>query len=145
MAKEVAPIVKKIQDPQAFIEGLQVPAWIFDQQTLAFLAVNDVAVERYGYSQDQFLQMTILDIRPAADVTKMVRRAVHPREKGPSDHELWRHQHKDGMVFDVEITSYEIQFQGRAAELVVALPVAKRKARAVPVTVDSTKTLSAHA
>lgn len=85
MAKEVAPIVQKIQDPEAFIAGLQVPAWIFDQQTLAFLAVNNVAVERYGYSREQFLHMTILDIRPAEDVPKMLRRAVHPHEKGPSD------------------------------------------------------------
>lgn len=145
MAKEVAPIVQKIQDPEAFISGLQVPAWIFDQQTLAFLAVNNVAVERYGYSREQFLHMTILDIRPAEDVPKMLRRAVHPHEKGPSDREPWQHQRKDGKVFDVEITSYELQFDGHDAELVVALPMGARTPQAVRMAVASVKTRSAHA
>ena len=145
VAKEVAPIVQKIHDPEAFITGLQVPAWIFDQHTLAFLAVNDSAVERYGYSRKQFLRMTILDIRPAEDVPKMLRRAMHPHEKGPSDREPWRHQRKDGKVFDVEITSHELQFHEHNAELVVALPAEKRKAQAARLEVESPKAHSARA
>jgi len=145
VAKEVAPIVQSIPDPEAFISGLQAPAWIFDQHTLAFLAVNEVAVERYGYSREQFLHMTILDIRPAEDVPKMLRRVVHPHEKGPSEREAWKHQRKDGQVFDVEITSYEIQFQGRDAELVLALAAEKREAQSVRVAAEPCEARSAHA
>ena len=145
MAKEVAPIIQKIHDPEAFITGLQVPAWIFDQRTLAFLAVNDVAVERYGYSREQFLRMTILDIRPPEDVPKMVRRAMHPHEKGPSDREPWKHQRKDGRVFDVEITSYQIQFDGHDAELVLAISAGDRKIQAMQTSTQQFTSHSAHA
>src|SRR3989442_12286488 len=39
--------------------------WVFDRGTLRFLAVNDATVRRYGYSRDEFLSMTVEDIRPA--------------------------------------------------------------------------------
>jgi PAS domain S-box-containing protein len=112
-----------IDDPAGYIERLTVPAWIFDQQTLAFLDVNPVAIEQYGFSRTQFLQMTIMDIRPLEDLPKLIRKTLHPSRKGPSTKEPWRHMRCDGTVFDVEITSCEINFCGRKAELVVAVPV----------------------
>ena len=49
------------------------PMWIYDLQSLAFLAVNDAAVERYGYSREDFLAMTIADIRPPDDIEALYR------------------------------------------------------------------------
>ena len=92
--------------------------WIFDQETLDFLAVNDAAVQKYGYSRDEFLRMTILDIRPLEDIPKFLRSAVHPSHRGPSLQETWLHLTKFGTVIPVEITSYEITFEGRRAEVV---------------------------
>ncbi len=40
------------------------PMWAYDVETLAFLAVNDAAVDKYGYAREEFLEMTIEDIRP---------------------------------------------------------------------------------
>jgi PAS domain S-box-containing protein len=96
------------------------PMWIFDQETLAFLDVNYAAVQHYGYSRQQFLTMTILQIRPPADVPKLFAQTAHPDLKGQSTAEQWRHQAKDGTVFPVTITSWELTFRGRSAELVLA-------------------------
>src|SRR3954468_16183409 len=58
---------------------LPVPAWIFDHASLRFLAVNDAAVERYGWSRAEFLAMTVADIRPAEDVAAMRRTIANLR------------------------------------------------------------------
>ena len=95
------------------------PMWFFDQQTLAFLDVNQAAIRDYGYSRQEFLSMTVLDIRPPEDIPTFLHSAVHPHFKGPSQRELWRHRKKDGTVIEVEITSQEVKYQGRPAELVL--------------------------
>jgi PAS domain S-box-containing protein len=96
------------------------PMWIFDRATHDFLGVNDAAVQVYGYTRREFLTMTILDIRPAADITELLRQTLDPRLRGSSTGEKWRHQAKDGTVFPVAITSWELTFRGRHAELVLA-------------------------
>lgn len=101
----------------AFVES-PFPMWVFDQETLAFLDVNQTAIERYGYSREEFLKMTILDIRPTEDVPQLLHETLDPGRAGPSEKELWRHKGKDGVVFSVEITSWEITFRSRPAELV---------------------------
>jgi PAS domain-containing protein len=57
-------------------ETAETPMWVYDVKSLAFLAVNDAAVRLYGYSRDQFLAMTILDIRPAEDVIAILRETL---------------------------------------------------------------------
>lgn len=94
--------------------------WIFDQESLAFLDVNQAAIEIYGYSRQEFLGMTILDIRPPAEVPILVRHTLHPALAGPSTREQWTHKIKGGDVIKVEITSWQVNYQGRAAELVRA-------------------------
>ena|SRR5690242_6504239 len=95
------------------------PMWIFDTETLAFLAVNDAAVLQYGYSREQFLSMSILDIRPSADIMPVLREELQEHRHN-SVGERWRHLRKDGRLINVEITSYEFQFRGHVAELVIA-------------------------
>jgi PAS domain S-box-containing protein len=93
------------------------PMWIFDTQSLAFLEVNEAAVRHYGYTPEQFLEMTILDIRPAEDIPRLLRDELRDR-KYSADAELWHHRKRNGTVFDVKITSREIAFKGRVAEIV---------------------------
>src|SRR5581483_11100030 len=95
------------------------PMWIFDIETLAFLAVNDAAVLQYGYSREEFLSMTILDIRPSADVVLLLREELQEARHN-SRGEQWRHLRKDGSLVNVEITSYEVRFRERPAEVVIA-------------------------
>jgi PAS domain S-box-containing protein len=102
------------------------PMWVFDVETLRFLAVNDAAVHRYGYSRDEFLAMTIADIRPPEDVPTMLKEfggladAIQPGR-------AWRHRWKDGTVRDVEISSHPLRYGDRTARLVLALDVTDQK------------------
>ena len=107
------------------------PKWIFDVRTFAFLAVNEAAVRRYGFSQQDFLSMTILDIRPSEDIIPLVREELKDRNHN-SNHEHWRHRTRDGRVFEVDITSRAITFHGRQAEIVLAREVYDEKGRADP-------------
>jgi PAS domain S-box-containing protein len=102
------------------------PMWVYDLETLRFLAVNQAAIAHYGYSREEFLAMTIADIRPAEDVPRLlaeVRQSVDAR----LDHgSLWRHRRRDGSLIDVEIKWNRIDFNGSPAKLVLANDVTAR-------------------
>ena len=102
------------------------PTWVFDRETLRFLAVNAAAVRKYGYSRDEFLAMTLIDIRPPEDVPALLETVRALGESNESSG-AWRHQLKDGTVIDTENTSYALTFLGRAARVVVAVDVTQRK------------------
>jgi len=99
--------------------------WVYDRETLRFLAINAAAVRHYGYSRDEFLTMTLKDIRPAEDIPRMLEN-VKSAKDGTGSLGTWRHKKKDGTLIDVEITSYALQFDGRPAEVVVAADVTQR-------------------
>src|SRR5215470_1331547 len=121
MSTESKPILL-ITNPEAIaFTNEKTPMWIYDVRSLAFLAVNDAAVRRYGYSREEFLSMTILDIRPAEDVVPLLRDTLGARRHA-SDREHWRHRTEGGKVMDVQITSREVIFSGRLAEIVTAEP-----------------------
>ncbi len=102
------------------------PTWVFDRETLRFLAVNTAAVRKYGYSRDEFLAMTIKDIRPPEDIPSLLE-TVRALGEGNESSGAWRHRLKDGTVIDTENTSYALTFLGRAARVVVAVDVTQRK------------------
>jgi len=102
------------------------PTWVYDRQTLRFLAVNAAAIRKYGYSNEEFLAMTLKDIRPPEDVPAMLE-SVNAVRDGNESVGVWRHRQKNGTVADVEITSYALTFAGRDAEVVVAVDVTQRK------------------
>ncbi len=103
------------------------PMWVFDLETLRFLAVNDAAIAHYGYSRELFLNMTIEDIRPLEDIPRLMQNLNHPVEAGIDEAGVWRHRKQDGTLIDVEITSHRMNFGGRNAELVLAHDVTERK------------------
>src|SRR3954453_2770269 len=88
------------------------PMWVYDAQTLAFLAVNDAALRRYGWSREEFLTMAITDIRPRADVDRLLT-GIRSGDLGSHEPGLWRHKLRDGTVIDVEISAGRIVFEGR--------------------------------
>jgi PAS domain S-box-containing protein len=102
------------------------PTWVFDRETLRFLAVNGAAVSKYGYSRDEFLAMTLKDIRPPEDVPALLE-TVKALGEGNESSGAWRHRFKDGTIIDSENTSYALTFLGRAARVVVAVDVTQRK------------------
>jgi PAS domain S-box-containing protein len=102
------------------------PMWVYDPQSLRFLAVNDAAIIQYGYGEHEFLAMTIADIRPSEDLPRL--QADVRRHAGDvlQHAGVWRHRRKDGSIISVEIVSHSLQFAGRAARLVLATDVTAR-------------------
>jgi PAS domain S-box-containing protein len=107
------------------------PMWVYDLETLSFLAVNQATLRRYGYSSEEFLTMTIKDIRPSEDVSALLGHVANisagPNFAGVNEAGAWRHQKKDGTIIDVEISAYPLTFAGRSAELVLASDITERK------------------
>lgn len=92
--------------------------WIYDVHTLGILDVNEAAIQRYGYSKDEFLGLTIKDLRPREDVPKfleLIPDTPNSDRTGP-----WRHLLKDGTVIQVLITSHSVKYGDREARLVMA-------------------------
>jgi two-component system cell cycle sensor histidine kinase/response regulator CckA len=112
-------------------DGSPIPMWIFDQETLAFLEVNDAAVQHYGFSRAEFLRMTITQIRPEQEVPAMIEyvhtllAAGSPARMGLAG--VWKHRKKTGALIDVEIKWSPISFRGRAASLTLANDITERK------------------
>lgn len=105
------------------------PMWVYDLKTLAFLAVNKSAMAKYGYSRDEFLGMTLRDIRPAEDVAALEEDVSRTRPILQHSGE-WRHRAKDGRVFSVQIDSRVMHWRAREVVLVTARDISQeRKAR----------------
>ncbi len=102
------------------------PMWVYDRDTLRFLAVNNVAVSHYGYSREEFLGMTIENIRSPADVPAL-RECVRAVPGTIRKVGTWKHLRKNGGIIDVEITTHDQEFGGRPARLVLATDVTERK------------------
>jgi PAS domain S-box-containing protein len=101
--------------------------WIYDTETLRFLAVNEAAVQRYGYTRGEFLRMTLLDIRPPEDVPDLKAR-IAALGAAPFRSGVRRHRLRDGTIVKVEVSTYPISFNGRAARAAVAIDVSERLA-----------------
>jgi len=96
------------------------PKWVYDANTLKFLEVNNAAIARYGYSREEFLGMTVRDIRPVEEVARLEQFIKRPLEeryqvKG------WKHRCKDGRLLDVDVSIRDLDFEGRAARLAVVI------------------------
>lgn len=99
-----------------------VPMWVYDLDTRRFLAVNEAAIRHYGYSRQQFLEMTVSELEPQADLQPgTAALAADNDDAGTSQHIT-----RDGHCIDVEIRSGALLFAGRPARLVMALDVSAR-------------------
>ena len=100
--------------------------WIYDLETLAFLEVNSAAVLHYGYTKEEFLSMTLKDIRPQEDIdalmkdVELTRRTYNPAGE-------WRHLKKNGELMHVEIISHSIKYKDRQARHVMITDITERK------------------
>lgn len=103
-----------------------VPMWLHDNETLRFLAVNDAAIEHYGYSREQFLGMTVLDIRPAED-HEDARLAAKSSDDEMRSSRTWTHLKADGSRMDVAVYARSLQYEGRAAKLAALIDVTESK------------------
>jgi two-component system cell cycle sensor histidine kinase/response regulator CckA len=102
------------------------PMWFYDLETLAILAVNNAALTHYGYTREEFLQMTLKDIRPDEDIPLLLKdlagftSQIHINSKR-------RHKKKDGTIIQVEVSSHDISFEGRQARLAMVNDITERE------------------
>lgn len=103
------------------------PMWVYDPDTLQFLNVNAAAIQHYGFSREEFLLMTIRDIRPEEEVLRVEEAEGHVRTKRePFSHGIFKHRKKSGELIQVEIQSSPIQFKGKMAQVVLAIDITER-------------------
>ncbi|MBN8510809.1 MAG: PAS domain S-box protein, partial [Burkholderiales bacterium] len=121
---------------RALFEAHPQPMWVYDVETLRFLAVNDAAVGHYGYSREEFLAMGIADIRPPGDLPRLLDSVAAAPFGRVHDAGLWRHRLRDGRLIDVQIRSHRLDWSGRRAEVVLAEDLTERL-RAERAVVDS--------
>ena len=118
----VAAHERSEQQYRVLFDGNPHPMWVYDIETLRFLAVNDAAVRHYGYSRAEFSRMSLGDIRPAED-RALMEESVRNRTSGFG---VWRHLRSDGSVLLVEVTAEDVVFEERRARLALAHDVTER-------------------
>ncbi|MGG9963726.1 PAS domain-containing sensor histidine kinase [Ferruginibacter sp. SUN106] len=103
------------------------PMWVMDLEAFKFLDVNEMAVLHYGYSREEFLSMTALDIRPDADKNVFIH-SDHSNAITANNYNkgIWNHKKKDGSIIQVEIIVHDIIFEGVAARIILANDITER-------------------
>jgi two-component system cell cycle sensor histidine kinase/response regulator CckA len=124
-------LVESEEEYRVLFESNPHPMWVYDRETLGFLAVNDAALRHYGYSRQEWLSMTVLDIRPPEEVAAF-RKAFEVRTAGRSasidpSGQTFKHRKRDGTVIEVEVASNSIVFDGRKARLILATDVTEKR------------------
>jgi two-component system, NarL family, sensor kinase len=102
---------------RSWFEHNPLPMWVFDSETFAFLAVNAAAIRHYGYSRDEFLAMTIKDIRPPEDIPRLIEFMKAPYEDR-TQIATARHRTRDGHLLDVEVYAQQGIWTSGYAELI---------------------------
>jgi PAS domain S-box-containing protein len=103
------------------------PLFLYDPGTLRFLAVNEAALRQYGYTREQFLGMQITQLRPVEDIPNLMQHLASPTPGG-ARRGTFRHQRKDGSIFQVDVSSHAMEVAGAPARLVIATDVSERAA-----------------
>jgi diguanylate cyclase (GGDEF)-like protein/PAS domain S-box-containing protein len=101
------------------------PMWVWDRETFRYLAVNDAAITHYGYSREQFMAMTVLDIRPAED-RELIRQVAREPSGSRRTNRIMRHFKADGTLINVSVQGHTLPYAGRIAVLAVAIDITER-------------------
>jgi diguanylate cyclase (GGDEF)-like protein/PAS domain S-box-containing protein len=107
-------------------ENNPAPMWVLDRATLRFLAVNEAAVAHYGYSREQFMTMTVPDLRPAEDRDRF-RGFLHGLAHDQFNENIGQHITADGTNIDIAVYSRALNYNGRSARLAVIHDITKTK------------------
>ena len=89
-----------------------------------FLDVNDAAIEFYGYTKKEFLEMNIKDLRPEEEIINLS--DISTYKAGINNTGIWRHRKKDGTIVKVNIITHDIINEGRHAKLVLANDITEK-------------------
>ena len=120
-------LVKDVEEKYKQIFNLSpVPMWVYNTDNFKFEDVNEAAVKQYGYSKEEFLNMTILDIRPDEDVRKVKNVVKDIRKKRKSSQDVYQHIKKNGERIYVDVRGSSIEINDNRMRLVIARDVTDR-------------------
>jgi len=102
------------------------PMFVYDFETLRIMAVNEAAITRYGYSESEFLALTIRDIRSVEEQARLEQELARRTDEGAVRTGV-RHRAKDGRLFEVDLVARPLEFAGRRARLVLARDVTAQR------------------
>ncbi|MDB5839213.1 MAG: hypothetical protein JWQ23_1165 [Herminiimonas sp.] len=122
-----APLRANEESYRFLFECNPLPLYIYDHVSLRFTAVNQAAIRQYGYSREEFLNMSTMEIR-APDEAERFATYHQSKRFGHQAAGHWRHIRKDGKLIDVEIFHYVLTLDGRPKSLVLALDITERLA-----------------
>ncbi|HEX4958756.1 MAG TPA: PAS domain S-box protein, partial [Lacibacter sp.] len=103
------------------------PMWLYSVKTLRYIEVNEAAVKHYGYTREEFLKMTIKDIRPVEDVAKLTD-ITSDDYRGVYHVGQWRHLKKNGELIIAEIITHDTHHSGEHVRLVLSIDVTDKVA-----------------
>ena len=125
--REAAEVLRRsAENYRLLFQANPQPMWVYDARTLAFLAVNDRAMADYGYKRDEFLRLTLADIRRPEDLPLLMESLTY-ETADTQNLGAWRHQRKDGSELWADVYSHRLEFNGREARLVVANDITERR------------------
>ena len=114
------------EDYKNLFENSPAPMFIFDFKTLQIIDCNKETLLKYGYSKEEFLQLTIKDIRPKEDIAK-INEAVEIEETyGEIHKKIWRHKKKNGEIMYMDITGHLINYDDRRVSLVMLIDITEK-------------------
>jgi PAS domain S-box-containing protein len=111
-------VADELRDYRLVFELHPQPMWVVDRETLRFIAVNQAARELYGWTTDEFLAMTVRDIRPAEELPAFERSFALGHQETSRYTRATRHVTKDGRVFDVQVSVRRATIDGRVVSVV---------------------------
>jgi len=103
------------------------PMLIYDFDTLEILEVNKQAILHYGYSRDEFLSLTVINISPSEDIPKVDEYIQKLRLGGVPEHSVWRHVKKNQEIAFVEFTSVTVNWNGHSARHVLINDITEKE------------------
>jgi diguanylate cyclase (GGDEF)-like protein/PAS domain S-box-containing protein len=107
-------------------ENHPLPMWVWDRETFRFLAVNDAAIAHYGYSREQFMTMTVFDMRPTED-WEVLRQVASEPIGSRRPNRMRRHVKADGTLINASMHGHTLPYGGRIGCLAVAIDVTERE------------------
>ncbi len=125
---DITDLKRSEESFRIILEKNPIPMWVFDHESLRFLTVNEAAAAHYGYSKDQFLTMTVLDIRRPEYREKLLEHVPAGKNVNYRAGRVWRHLKADGTEIEVAIYANALEFEGRSASIVAAVDVTEQLA-----------------
>ena len=107
-------------------ENSPAPMFIFDFETLQIIDCNEETLIKYGYTKEEFLQLTIKDIRPAEDIAKIEAVVSNEESYGAVHKNVWRHKKKSGEIMYMDISGHLIDYNGKRVSFVMLIDVTEK-------------------